>query len=139
MSRIIRGTLRATVAASTLLVVGVGVIGAASASTNSRVAYTCTGSYPEVCIGLYSTNGSTVTSEQVQADLNDGTWYEVYVSQTDGNMSSNNFPTEMTKAGWTPTFPFPDDGDGEACAWVVYGSSQNGLSQTSPKACASYR
>jgi hypothetical protein len=136
MSRIIRGTLRATVAATTLL--GVVVIGAATASASSRVSYTCTGSYPEVCIGLYSANGATVSSEQVQADLNDGTWYVVYVNQTDGNQTSNNVDTEMTRAGWTPTYPFPDDGQGEACAWIVYGSSQNNLNHTSPQACASY-
>jgi hypothetical protein len=76
MSRITTAAMRGALAVG--LLIGVSAAGTASATAavtpKTSEKYTCTASYPEVCLGVFY-SGSTVTSEVMQANMDAGDAY----------------------------------------------------------------
>jgi hypothetical protein len=113
------------------LVAGVGVAGAKSASAATH-AYTCTGSYPEVCLGVYS-NGSVPYEEDVQANLDHGIFYKyVLIDPLGGTNTSKVFYN--LSAGWGILYSWTFTRIGHCCAYINYGATPF-LGSTSPEAC----
>jgi hypothetical protein len=132
MSRIMTIALRTAVASGVLL--GAGFVGATEASAASPSRYACTATYPEVCVGVYTTFG-VIYSEQVQGNFDHGTWYQYIVSQSNGDETkTGDYFNESS--GWGVARQFPDSGFGRVCVWVRYGRSQDNMPYWSAKACA---
>lgn len=93
------------------LMAAVSVVGATSASAAT---FTCTGSYPEVCIGF------TSTGEQVQVNIDHDVLYQVILVSPIGDTYTN--PTTSVAAGWQTKVEFPSFGSGGYWAVVRYGS-----------------
>jgi hypothetical protein len=132
MLKVVRAAARASLVVG--LLAGVSVVGATNASAASP-AYTCTGSYPEVCLGVYYSGGG-VTGERVQANLDHGVYYQYTLYEPNGATAYS--PVYQTSsAGWGQTYPFPFTMAGAYCAVVQYGSTTS-LGSYSGTACAGY-
>lgn len=104
------------------LMADISVVAATSASAAT---FTCTGSYPEVCLGF------TSGGEQAQVNIDHGVFYQYILFPPNGD-TDKTFPATSVPAGWQTPAGFPSFGSGEYCAEVAYGP---GLQSFSGLAC----
>jgi hypothetical protein len=136
MSKVTRAAVRGALAVG--LLAGVSAAGAASASaavTPMAVTdtYACTATYPEVCLGIYH-NGSSISHEQLQGNLNHDVGYEFELVLPDHDLYTTLGKT-TSAAGWTAPVTAPFTSPGQYCAYINYLPPGASKAQTSAEAC----
>ena len=136
MSKVTIAAVRGALAVGVLA--GVSAAGAASASaavtpTALTDSYTCTATYPEVCLGIYH-NGSSISYEQFRGDLNHGVGYEFELVLPDHDLYTTLGKT-TSAAGWTEPVTTPFTSPGEYCAYLSYLPPGASKAKTSAEAC----
>lgn len=121
-SKAVRITAGASLAVG--LMAGVSVAGATSASAADSN-FACTGSYPEICLGVSS------SGEEAQANLDYGLEYMYWLSVPGGGQAQSTL-YYASSAGWGQTASFPSWGPGYYCAWVDYWYPGSEYSSSAP-------
>ena len=108
------------------LLAGVSIVSTTSASASSTP-YTCTATYPEVCLGAtYSLDSfgdpGGVESQQVQTLVNQGVYYE-YVLVTPDGVQHHSGTYHAGSPGWGAKWPQSFHQYGWYEAFVKYGST----------------
>ncbi|HXL88678.1 MAG TPA: hypothetical protein VN969_06765 [Streptosporangiaceae bacterium] len=136
MSKVTRAAVRGALAVG--LLAGVSAVGATSASAQAlSESYTCTSSYPEVCLGVYYGGSSGfVSSEEMRGNLDYDVTYRYMLQTPGGGLDESPWATTGA-AGWAPSYPEYDPTQGQYCAYIEYLVGALREARDSAKACVS--